>query len=42
MSIIKNILSFLHQIFDCESYLFSEIDSHKWENKLEAQCHLSD
>jgi hypothetical protein len=42
MSLLKKIFSFIHQIFDCESYLFSEIDSHKWENKLEVQFHQPD
>lgn len=42
MSIMKKILSFIHHIFDCESYLFSEIDSHKWESKLETQSHFPD
>ncbi len=42
MNLTRKILSFILQIFDSESYLFSEIDSHKWENKLEIQCHQPD
>jgi hypothetical protein len=42
MKMIKYIFNCICGIFNCQNYLFSEIDSHKWETKYENNCHIPD